>query len=356
MRRLRYAARVFRPLLIALCLSVVSVSVVACSHSATPARSAESAPASTSSVRLRLVSPPWPPFTDGPDKPRVALSIVESALSRAGFAVSFEILPPVRWAEELRGGTSDGSAATWHSTERDAYLLYSKPYLQNRLVLVGRTGSDVSAKAFAELKGKRIGIIEGFAYGEAVDSAREPVFVKGADTEASLRALLKSEIDYVLVDALVVQYLFEQEPEQAKAHFVVGSNTLVQRDLHLTVRKARPDAQRVIAAFDAEITKMLRDGSYNRLLEVGWLEADIDGDGASELVFAGAHAGAVPPQTAYKPLPTITHPSGPAPSAGHFVIEGIVYDSWDQVPAQYKVPADRDLPPPKTVRFNVFKF
>lgn len=306
-------------------------------------------------VRLRLVAPPWPPFTDGPDKPRVALSLVESALSRAGYSASVEILPPALWADELKSGTSDGSATTWHSDERDAFLLYSKPYLQNRLVLVGRAGADVSAKAFADLKGKRIGIVEGFAYGDVVDSAKEPVFVKGADTEASLRALLKSEIDYVLVDALVVQYLFEQEPEQAKSHFVVGTNTLVQRDLHLTVRKSNPDAQTVIDAFDAEIAKMLRDGSYNRLLDVAWVEADIDGDGASEFIFAGPRVGAAPPQSAYKPVLS-AHPAGPKSSPSHFVIEGTVYDSWDQVPEQYKVAPDHDLPPPKTVRYNVFKF
>lgn len=306
-------------------------------------------------MRLRLASPVWPPFTDGPDKPRVALSLVESALSRAGYDASMQVLPPADWAVELKSGVSDGSAATWHSDERDAYLLYSKPYLQNRLVLVGRIGTDVSAKAFAELKGKRIGIVEGFAYGEVLDAAKEPVFVKGADTEASLRALLESKIDYVLVDELVVEYLFEQSPEQAKAHFVVGTNTLVQRDLHLTIRKSRPDAQAVIAAFDAEIGKMLRDGSYNRLLDVAWLEADIDGDGASELVFAGVRAGTAPPQAGYKPMVS-AHPAGPKSGPSHFVIEGTVYDSWDQVPEQYKVPPEHDLPPPRTTRFNVFKF
>lgn len=58
--------------------------------------------------------------------------------------------------------------------------------------------------------------------------------------------------------------------------FAVGEHTLLKRCLHLTVRKHYPKAQSVIDRFDAEIAKMLRDGSYNKLLEVTWVEVDVD--------------------------------------------------------------------------------
>ena len=49
--------------------------------------------------------------------------------------------------------------------------MFSAPYLENRLVLVGRYGADVSAKSLTDLKGRRVAIVEGYAYGDAVEQS-----------------------------------------------------------------------------------------------------------------------------------------------------------------------------------------
>ena len=61
-------------------------------------------------------------------------------------------------------GPFDGSAAAWKDAEREKALLFSQPYLENRLMLVARRGGDVSAATVADLKGKRVAIVEGYAY------------------------------------------------------------------------------------------------------------------------------------------------------------------------------------------------
>jgi len=48
-------------------------------------------------------------------------------------------------------------------------LIFSQPYLENRLVLVGRHGADVAAKALPALAGRRIAIVEGYSYGDALE-------------------------------------------------------------------------------------------------------------------------------------------------------------------------------------------
>ncbi|MEO6601574.1 MAG: transporter substrate-binding domain-containing protein [Polyangiaceae bacterium] len=304
---------------------------------------------------LHLVSTQWPPFTDVEGKDRVAFSLVHSALERAGYGSATQVLPSATYADALRSSKYDGSPATWRNKDREQYLLYSKPYLENRLVIVGKAGSDVSAKAFSDLKGKRIGIQEGFAYGETLDDARDPIFVRSASLTESFQALGKGEVDYVLIDALVLQYLFDEDAARAKQMFAVGEHTLLNRGLHLTVRKDFPQAQSVIDSFDAEIAKMMRDGSYNRLLEVTWVEVDVDGDGKNELVLAGSAAGKIAPEHGYKPLTTSVGPE-PAPHASHFFIDGKLYNSWDQVPEEYKSQPSPDLKRPKTVNFDVVHF
>jgi polar amino acid transport system substrate-binding protein len=342
----RFKAR--RAALSVIGLACVALVLAACATQPVPAAPA---PAAT----LHLTSPPWPPFADVEGKERVAIALVHGALERAGYSADTRVLPSAPWAESLRSGTSNGSATTWRSQEREAYLLYSKPYLENRLVLVGRAGTDVSAKSFAELSGKRVGLQEGFAYGEAVDAAKEPIFVRYPGLNQTLQALAKNELDYVLIDELVVTYLFDDDAAKAKEHFAIGEQTLVKRTLHFTLRKDLPGAQAIIDRFDAEIPKMMRDGTYNRLLQVTWVVVDVDSDGLNELVLAGTAAGKTAPATGYQPLTTAASP-GPAAHPPHYFINGKLYNTWDAVPEEYKADPSPDLRRPKTVNFDVIRF
>ena len=44
---------------------------------------------------------------------------------------------------------------------RGIKVLFSKPYLENQLILVGNKGSNPNVSSFSELKGKRIGVVKG---------------------------------------------------------------------------------------------------------------------------------------------------------------------------------------------------
>ena len=120
---------------------------------------------------LRFVSPIRPPFTDAPGNPRFALDLVEAALARINVKTRTTLVPPGQYATELLKGPYDGTAVGWRDSERERALLFSEPYMENRLVLVGRRGSDVSARTFADLKGKKIARINGYAYGDGIDAA-----------------------------------------------------------------------------------------------------------------------------------------------------------------------------------------
>ncbi len=94
----------------------------------------------------------WLPFTGAEGQPRVALSLSEQALKRAGYDSVTSIVPDGQLIPKIEHGDFDGSAALWRSAEREQFLLYSKPYLENRLVLVARKGSAVSARSFTGIE------------------------------------------------------------------------------------------------------------------------------------------------------------------------------------------------------------
>lgn len=296
---------------------------------------------------LRLASDIWPPFTNSSGESRVAVDLVHEALERAGVASTTSIVGWRAVTSGIRDNLFDGSAAVWHTPEREQLLVYSRPYLENRLVLVGRKGSDVSALSLSELAGKRIAIVERYAYGDAVDDAAGPRFVEGANDQESLQKLLAGEADYMLADELLVRYLMEHQQEETGEFLEIGTRALIRRPLHFALRRDVPGAESIIQRFDAAIQRMLADGTYNEILQLSWIYADVDGDGRLELVPRNLEAGVVAPRSGY----SIVVPERDRNSvriSERFWIGGQVYESWEQVPPEFKVPAGSaaDVGPP----------
>ena len=287
---------------------------------------------------LRLASTPWSPFTNEPGKARFALDLVHKALERMGIKADTAIIAEGRLTPALINGEFDGSAALWKDDARQKALIYSQPYLENRLVLVGRKDSDVSAKALTDLSGKRLALVEGYAYGDAVKNPKGPTYIGSLSEEDSIQKLLSGGADYTLMDQLVVEYLLKNYPEEARSRLSFGSTPLLVRTLHFAVNRKLPDAQRIVDVFNAELLKMIADRSYHQLLQLDWIEADVDGDGRLEYVPRYDQVGPNLPDHSYQLFTNrSTYDSGPKPNS-RFYLGGKVYSSWSAVPDAHKVP------------------
>jgi polar amino acid transport system substrate-binding protein len=312
--------------------------------------------ASAQTTELRLVSTAWSPFTNEPGQPRFALDLVEAGLGRIGVKTSTTIVDAAQFTTSLLSDKFDGSAAAWKDAERERLLLFSQPYLENRLVLVARRGGDVSAATLGDafLKGKRIAIVEGYSYGDAIEKAG-PTFVRARTEEDSVKQLLDGGVDYTLMDELVVQYIVSTYPEQARTRLQLGSTPLLTRQLYLAVRRTLPDAESIVSRFNAQLRGMIADHTYHRLLHLDWIRADIDGDGLAELVPQSDRPGAIEPKRVYSLV--FTEPSNlPTPKAqGRFLLGGSIYDGWTTVPDKFKV-EDPKRPDPNRSTAFIFRF
>ena len=168
-----------------LLLAVVSSGLLGHGRNGADATQATPRPAA-----LHLGSTPWSPFTNAPGQPRYAVDLVEAALKRMGITADTAIVPEGTLTAALLDGRFDGSPALWRDPERETKLVYSKPYLENRLVLVARRGVDVSAPALPALAGKRIALVDGYAYGDALKVPRGPTYVAAGTVEQSLEKVL----------------------------------------------------------------------------------------------------------------------------------------------------------------------
>lgn len=307
---------------------------------------------------LRLVSTGWPPFTDQSGQPRLALDLVEAALVRIGQPSETTIVDASQFTPALLAGDFDGSAAAWKDAERERVLLYSEPYLENRLVLVGRKGADVSATTLTSLTGRRIALVEGYSYGEQVDNSG-PIFVRAKSDEDSLARLLAGTVDYVLMDDLVVQYIVDNHAREAQSKLQLGSKPLVTRSLYLAIRRSRPDAQAIIDRFNAQLRGMIADRTYHRLLQVDWIRADVDGDGLFEYVPENDKTRVTEPRRAYsiysEPEPAgVVTPTAES-TQPRFYVGGNIYRDWASVPDRYKISGN--MPPhPSRSTASLFRF
>ena len=298
--------------------------------------------ANAQTQHLRLVSTPWSPFTNSPGKARFALDLVHSALQRIGITAETTIVEESRLTPALLNKEFDGSAALWTEQQRERVLLYSQAYMENRLILVGSKNSDVSATSLSALKGKKIAIVEGYAYGDDVKIGNnEPTYVLTRGEEDSVAKVLNGDVDYTLMDQLVVEYLIANYGTDARTRLAFGSAPLIKRSLHFAIRRDLPDAASIINRFNAELRKMIADKSYNRLLHLDWIEADVDGDGKVEYVPLTDKAGPNAPDHGYELFSRSRDVREPQPSSNskaRFYFGGKVYQGWQSVPEVYKNP------------------
>jgi polar amino acid transport system substrate-binding protein len=303
---------------------------------------------------LTLVSTVWPPFTNAPGHPRFALDLVEAAFGRIGVTAKTTIVDATQFTASLLDPSFDGSGAAWKDPDRERLLLFSQPYLENRLVLVGVRGADVSATALSDLKGRRVAVVGGYSYGDAVERAG-PIFVRSDGEEDSLTRLLKGTVDYTLMDDLVVQYIVSNYPSEAGARLQIGSQPLVTRPLHLALRRSHPEASAIIDRFNAQLRGMIADGTYHRLLHVDWIRADINGDGIAEYVPRSDRPRPAEPQHVYT-LFTAPDAAKESPERPGFYVGGNIYRDWASVPESYKDSSPSKRPDARRSTATIFKF
>ena len=281
--------------------------------------------------KLKLASDVWPPFTNVEGEESVALNLVKTALEKAKIETEFEIKDFDEVIKDIENDITDGSAAVWKTPEREKTLLFSAPYLQNQLILVGLKGADVTANTIDELTNKKIGVVKNYAYGDKLLNAKNIKLVFSESDQINLEKLFDKKIDYMLVDNLLINYLLKYEMNNVQEFLSIANKPFETKMLYFALNKNVQNAAGIISKFNDEIKLMVKDGTYNKILHINWIEADINDDGVTELVHTGNEVGVEPPTNPYSLFQGIN--SGE--QRGYY-FNGTYYKNWNEVPKKYK--------------------
>ena len=180
------------------------------------------------------------------------IDLAKEAAKRLGMEVTFK---PIDWSAkeaELSGKRID---VLWNgltiTEERKANILFTKPYLENRQIVVVTGKSPIKTKA--ELKGKVVGVQDGSSAVDAVQKDEKAAkaikeLKKFADNVTALMDLSAGRLDAIVVDEVVGRYYIAKKADEYRVldeHFGTEDYGIGTRkddtDLMNKIQKAMDD-------------------------------------------------------------------------------------------------------------------
>ena len=256
---------------------MASAFLIGCSKKEEPAPAAAPTPAPAPAVVKSIViglDDHFPPMGFRDEKNEIVgfdIDLAKEAGKRLGVEVTFK---PIDWSAkeaELNGKRID---VLWNgltiTEERKANILFTKPYLENRQIIVVLDNSAIKNKA--ELAGKVLGVQDGSSAVEAVQkdeaiakSLKE--LKKFPDNVTALMDLSAGRLDALVVDEVVGRYYTAKK----SGEYRVLEENFGTEDYGVGTRK---DDAELMGKLQKALDDMKKDGSA-AAISTKWFGKDI---------------------------------------------------------------------------------
>jgi polar amino acid transport system substrate-binding protein len=220
-----------------------------------------------------LVGDPWPPYVIGElgedATSGVAVEIVKKIFSQIeGAMVRFPLIPWKRALREVEEGQSDGIGMLLKTPERQVYMLYTDALLTGEN-LIWSAGGETAARfewaSVEDLRGLRIGITQGYSYGEILDRSFENgdvVAVSAPTVERLFEMLANGRVNLALANDAVGYSLARKYPESGILPSIRATNS---ETFYIGISRKSP-AVKLMPMINREIERLRADGSIDRIV------------------------------------------------------------------------------------------
>lgn len=249
--------------------------LAACSKKEAPVAAPAPAPAPAVAQAIVIgLDDNFPPMGFRNDKNELVgfdIDLAREAGKRLGVEVTFK---PIDWnakEAELNGKRID---VLWNgltiTEERKANILFTKPYLENRQIVIVTDKSPITAKA--QLAGKVVGVQEGSSAVEAIQKDEATAksikeLKKFGDNVAALMDLSTGRLDALVVDEIVGRYYTAKKPGEYR----VLDDNFGTEDYGVGTRK---DDTELATKLDKALDDMKADGAAAKI-STDWFGKDI---------------------------------------------------------------------------------
>lgn len=230
--------------------------------------------AQTDARLIRLATLEWPPY-NGQLLPQGGLSgYVTSVVAKAAgyrlLTASFE------WGTTVRKGEQDpffdGYFPEYYSKEREQACYLSQSIGNSVLGVATLKASPIHWTAIADLAPYRLGVVDGYLNGEALDQAiqakRQPV-ESGASDAINIQKLRAGHVRGIVVDKNVLSYTVSRTGGAEQIAF--NTRPIAQLSLHVCFRRT-PAGLRMRNTFDTALQQYnltQLESSYFKMFPLG---------------------------------------------------------------------------------------
>ena len=222
---------------------------------------------------VKLVDDPWPPYSIGSPEAGmeggVAVEIARELYRRMGIDARMAVYPFRRCLKMVEVGQADGLLLVMKNTEERPYLVYSDPVIEAEetfFYLPERLG-DFSWDSPLDLKGRLIGVVDGYVYSKKFEDAVRTGDLKtesATDAASNFRKLAVGRIDLYLEDRLVGRFSVQTNP-QWKDRISATDKSISSYPLYFGISKLSPLAQ-MLPDINRVLSDMKSDGTIGRFM------------------------------------------------------------------------------------------
>ncbi len=190
--------------------------------------------------------------------------------------ITFEF-HPIEWSKKVDELNARRIDLIWNgldiTPERQEHILYSKPYMDNRQILLVNANSNLNIYSEGDLAGKVVGTQAGSHSEIYVDHNEElknslKEFRTYGSFKTAFRDLADGEVDVLIVDEIAGRYAMSKMPQKFKAlELTIGTVTEIGIGFRMTDVGLRDEVQKVF-------NEMIKDGTAKKISEK-WFQADL---------------------------------------------------------------------------------
>lgn len=141
--------------------------------------------------------------------------ILRKAFAAKGYTVKFEFYP---WARAKAQAAKPGYAGYWpaYPSDIEPGFIPSDNTVTARVVLVELPGANNAIKSLAELKGKKLGIVREYSYGDDIDKMvlnKEIIADESSDEKSMILKLIGGRHPLAITDLLFTSYLYATDAD-----------------------------------------------------------------------------------------------------------------------------------------------
>lgn len=199
------------------------------------------------------------------------IDLAKEVCSRLGINLR---LQPINWSAKEQELNTKNIDCIWNgltiTPERREVILFTKPYMNNRQVLVVRADSGYTT--LADFAGKKLGLQAGSSANDALDSAAEFKASLGEvvafdDNMTALMDLELGGVDVVLMDEIVARFYIQQRSK----NYRVLEEALASEEYGVGFRK---EDRKLMEKIEETLMAMAEDGTM-AAISARWFGEDI---------------------------------------------------------------------------------